>query len=64
MGMRLNFNNDQNHYWTSISQKMRWRLLRSALPLPPPKKIQTKQKNKRINKETNLKRKGTFILTL
>ena len=55
MGMRLNFNNDQNHYWTSISQKMRWLLLRSALPLPPPKikkKIQTKQA-KQTNKQRN-----------
>ena len=64
MGMRLNFNNDQNHYWTSISQKMRWRLLRSALPPPPPPKKKRSKQNKRINKETNLKRKGNFILTL
>ena len=50
MGMRLNFNNDQNHYWTSISQKMRWRLLRSALPPPPPQK---RSKQNKQNKKTN-----------
>ena len=55
MGMRLNFNNDQNHYWTSISQKMRWRLLRSVLPLPPPPKKDPNKTNK-TKKQTNKQR--------
>lgn len=52
IGMRLNFNNDQNHYRALTAQKMHWRLPRSVLL--------KKNKTNKKQRNQNLARKDTF----